>query len=107
MLQFYSEISKDESPSVRRTAADNIKLFCKVKENEVINLLYKLYNDFIQDPVDIVKIYTMQSTPYLLSRLSINNQEKLILNFTKSMAEEKPGELNMLQLNALWKYPKI
>ena len=89
LLQVYSEISKDESPSVRRAAADNIKLFCKVKENDVINLLYKLYNDFIQDPVDIVKIYTMQSTPYLLSRLSTNNQEKLILNFTKSMAEEK------------------
>ena len=89
LLQVYSEISKDESPSVRRAAADNIKFFCKVEENEVIGLLFKLYNEFIQDPVDIVKIYTIQSTPYLLSILSINNQEKLILNFTKSMAEEK------------------
>ena len=89
LLQVYSEISKDESPSVRRAAADNIKFFCKVQENEVINLLFKLYNEFIQDPVDIVKIYTIQSTPYLLSRLSNNNQENLILNFTKSMAEEK------------------
>ena len=89
LLQVYSEISKDESPSVRRAAADNIKLFCKVQENEVINLLFKLYNDFIKDPVDIVKIYTIKSTPYLLKKLSINNQEKLILNFTKSMAEEK------------------
>ena len=89
LLQVYSEISKDESPSVRRAAADNIKFFCKVQENEVIGLLFKLYNEFIQDPVDIVKIYTIQSTPYLLSVLSINNQEKLILNFTKSMAEEK------------------
>ena len=89
LLQVYSEISKDESPSVRRAAADNIKFFCKVQENEVIGLLFKLYNEFIQDPVDIVKIYTIQSTPYLLNILSINNQEKLILNFTKSMAEEK------------------
>ena len=89
LLQVYSEISKDESPSVRRAAADNIKFFCKVEENEVINLLFKLYNDFIKDTVDIVKIYTIQSTPYLLDKLSINNQEKLILNFTKSMAEEK------------------
>ena len=88
LLQVYSEISKDESPSVRRAAADNIKLFCKVKENDVINLLYKLYNDFIQDPVDIVKIYTMQSTPYLLRK-------------------KKPGELNMQLLNALLKYQKI
>ena len=89
LLQVYSEISKDESPSVRRAAADNIKFFCKVEENEVINLLFKLYSEFIQDPVDIVKIYTIQSTPYLLGKLSYNNQENLILNFTKSMAEEK------------------
>ena len=89
LLQVYSEISKDESPSVRRAAADNIKFFCKVEEDEVINLLFKLYNDFIKDTVDIVKIYTIQSTPYLLDKLSISNQEKLILNFTKSMAEEK------------------
>ena len=34
LLQVYSEISKDESPSVRRAAADNIKFFCKVQENE-------------------------------------------------------------------------
>ena len=94
LLQVYSEISKDESPSVRRAAADNIKLFCKVKENEVIN---------IQDPVDIVKIYTMQSTPYLLSRLSINNQEKLILNFTKSMAEEKAWRVKYAAIECIVK----
>ena len=99
----YPEISKDESPSVRRAAADNIKLFCKVKENDVINLLYKLYNDFIQDPVDIVKIYTMQSTPYLLSRLSTNNQEKLILNFTKSMAEEKAWRVKYAAIECIVK----
>ena len=89
LLQVYCEISKDESPSVRRAAADNIKYFCKVQDNEVINLLFKLYTDFIKDPVDIVKIYTIESTPYLLNRLPYQNQEKLILNFTKSMAEEK------------------
>ena len=89
LLQVYCEISKDESPSVRRAAADNIKFFCKVQDNEVINLLFKLYTDFIKDSVDIVKIYTIESTPYLLNRLPYQNQEKLILNFTKSMAEEK------------------
>ena len=89
LLQVYSEISKDESPSVRRAAADNIKFFCKVEENEVIGLLFKLYNEFIKDPVDIVKIYTIQSTPDLLNKFSINLQENLILNFTKSMAEER------------------
>ena len=89
LLQVYCEISKDESPSVRRAAADNIRFFCKVQDNEVINLLFKLYSDFIKDTVDIVKIYTIESTPNLLNRLTYQNQEKLILNFTKSMAEEK------------------
>ena len=89
LLQVYCEISKDESPSVRRAAADNIQYFCKVQDNEVINLLFKLYTDFIKDSVDIVKIYTIASTPNLLSKLPYQSQEKLILNFTKSMAEEK------------------
>ena len=89
LLQVYCEISKDESPSVRRAAADNIQYFCKVQDNEVINLLFKLYTDFIKDSVDIVKIYTITSTPNLLSKLPYQSQEKLILNFTKSMAEEK------------------
>ena len=89
LLQVYCEISKDESPSVRRAAADNIKNFCKVNDAEVITLLFKLYLDFIKDNVDIVKIYTIESTQYLLKKLSFQNQESLILNFTKSMAEEK------------------
>jgi serine/threonine-protein phosphatase 2A regulatory subunit A len=89
LLQVYCEISKDESPSVRRAAADNIKFFCKVQDNEVINLLFKLYSDFIKDSVDIVKIYTIESTPSLLNKLPYQSQEKLIFNFTKSMAEEK------------------
>ena len=74
LLQVYCEISKDESPSVRRAAADNIKFFCKVQDNEVINLLFKLYSDFIKDSVDIVKIYTIQSTPHLLNRLPYQSQ---------------------------------
>ena len=103
LLQVYSEISKDESPSVRRAAADNIKYFCKVKENEIINLLFKLYNEFIKDPVDIVKIYTIQSTQNLLSKLSVNNQEKLILNFTKSMAEEKAWRVKYAAIECIAK----
>ena len=103
LLQVYSEISKDESPSVRRAAADNIKYFCKVKENEIINLLFKLYNEFIKDPVDIVKIYTIQSTQNLLNKLSVNNQEKLILNFTKSMAEEKAWRVKYAAIECIAK----
>ena len=89
LLQVYCEISKDESPSVRRAAADNIKNFCKVNDQEVIALLFKLYLDFIKDSVDIVKIYTIESTEDLLKKLTFQNQENLIFNFTKAMAEEK------------------
>ena len=89
LLQVYCEISKDESPSVRRAAADNIQYFCKVQDNEVINLLFKLYSDFIKDSVDIVKIYTIESTPNLLNRFPFQSKEKLTLNSTKSKAEKK------------------
>ena len=103
LLQVYCEISKDESPSVRRAAADNIKFFCRVQDNEVINLLFKLYSDFIKDSVDIVKIYTINSTPSLLNRLPIQSQEKLILNFTKSMAEEKAWRVKYSSIECISK----
>ena len=103
LLQVYCEISKDESPSVRRAAADNIRYFCKVQDNEVINLLFKLYSDFIKDSVDIVKIYTIESTPSLLNKLPYQSQEKLIFNFTKSMAEEKAWRVKYSSIECISK----
>ena len=52
LLQVYSEISQDESPSVLRG--------------------WRIILNF-KDSVDIVKIYTIQITPDLLNKLSINN----------------------------------
>ena len=60
LLQVYYDISHEDPPSVRRAAADNIKNFCEVNEPEVIELLIKLYNQFIIDKVDIVKIHTIE-----------------------------------------------
>ena len=88
VLAFY-EISHDESPSVRRASADNIKNFCQVKEERIIEQLVNLYNDFIKDPVDIVKIYTINSTKELLMHLPNEQKEILILNLTQIMSSEK------------------
>ena len=97
LLQVYYDISHEEPPSVRRAAADNIKNFCEVDEKEVINLLIKLYNEFIVDPVDIVKIYTIQSTKKLLNKINPdeknangqNLREQFIFSFTTAMSKEK------------------
>ena len=89
LLQVYYEISHDESPSVRRVAADNIRYFCKVNDEEVINQLVKLYEDFIKDTIDIVKIYTIESTKDLLEKLQPDEKEKLIMNLTNCMSREK------------------
>ena len=113
LLQVYYDISQEDPPSVRRAAADNIKFFCKVDDIEVINLLIKLYNKFIEDKVDIVKIHTIESTKDLIEKIpsdlkdasqpesntdltpqgeeSIpkNQKEKLIFKFTTSMSKEK------------------
>ena len=88
VLAFY-EISHDESPSVRRASADNIKNFCKVNEPKIIEQLVNLYNDFIKDPVDIVKIYTINSTKELLEHLPNEQKEILIINLTQIMSSEK------------------
>ena len=114
LLQVYYDISQEDPPSVRRAAADNIKFFCKVEDPEVINLLIKIYNKFIVDKVDIVKIHTIESTKSLIEKIkpedikedafpkindSIspaptdvqkkNPKEKLIFSFTTSMSKEK------------------
>ena len=119
LLQVYYDISQEDPPSVRRAAADNIKYFCKVDDPDVINLLIKLYNKFIVDKVDIVKIHTIESTKSLIAKIrpeiikdikpeikndskidegsapipaeeqTKNPKEKLIFNFTTSMSKEK------------------
>ena len=116
LLQVYYDISQEDPPSVRRAAADNIKYFCQVDDPEVINLLIKLYNKFIFDKVDIVKIHTIQSTKNLIAKIkpeyvkedafakdesgspapgaqietsNKNPKEKLIFSFTTSMSKEK------------------
>ena len=116
LLQVYYDISQEDPPSVRRAAADNIKYFCQVDDPEVINLLIKLYNKFIVDKVDIVKIHTIQSTKNLIAKIkpeyvkedafakdesgspapgaqietsNKNPKEKLIFSFTTSMSKEK------------------
>ena len=88
VLAFY-EISHDESPSVRRASADNIKNFCKVNEPKIIEQLVNLYNEFIKDSVDIVKIYTINSTKELLEHLPNEQKEILIINLTQIMSSEK------------------
>jgi hypothetical protein len=107
-LQVYYDISQEDPPSVRRAAADNIKFFCKVNDPEVINLLIRLYNKFITDKVDIVKIHTIESTKSLIEKLDQDDikisqsmeeqkeeespkstKEKLIFSFTTSMSKEK------------------
>ena len=107
LLQVYYDISQEDPPSVRRAAADNIKNFCRVNDPEVISLLIKLYNKFIVDKVDIVKIHTIESTKSLLEKLTPDNfppqiseeqkeeenpkdeREKLVFSFTTSMSKEK------------------
>ena len=107
LLQVYYDISQEDPPSVRRAAADNIKSFCKVDDPEVISLLIKLYEKFIVDKVDIVKIHTIQSTKSLIEKIKPDNnnsqnepkvenskeptisREKLVFNFTTSMSKEK------------------
>ena len=71
---------------MRRAAADNIKYFCKVEDPEVINLLIKLYNKFIVDKVDIVKIHTIESTKSLIEKIKPDE-------FKESLVQEEKNDL--------------
>ena len=91
LLQVYYDISQEDPPSVRRAAADNIKFFCNVNDPEVISLLIKLYNKFIVDKVDIVKIHTIESTKSLLEKISPEKKEA-VSSETKKENEVTSGE---------------
>ena len=89
LIQVYHEICLDESPSVRRAVADNMKAFCQVNDPEVLDLLTRVYPDFVKDPIDIVKINTIESTKTLLEQLRQDQKEKIILELVASIVNEK------------------
>lgn len=75
LIQAYYEISRDDSPSVRRAAADNIKIFSLIDDSELIKDLLTLHSDLLKDNIDIVKVFAVESTKNLLLKLPEDQQK--------------------------------
>lgn len=89
LLQVYYDITHDESPSVRKAAADNIRFFAKTNDSSLLAELKNLYSYFINDPIDIVKIATIEVTKEFLEYLPEDKKEELIIEFSKVVSLEK------------------
>jgi serine/threonine-protein phosphatase 2A regulatory subunit A len=89
LIQAYFEISRDDSPSVRRAAASNIKHFALIDDPDLIKDLVNLFNDLLKDNVDIVKVYTIESTKNLLLRLKPETQQQHVFNFTNVLNKDR------------------
>jgi serine/threonine-protein phosphatase 2A regulatory subunit A len=89
LMQAFHEISRDDSPSVRRAAAHNIKNFALIEDDELIRELVNLHSDLLRDNIDIVKVFAISSTKNLLMKLPEDEQKKLITNFNTIINKDK------------------
>jgi serine/threonine-protein phosphatase 2A regulatory subunit A len=89
LILAFQEISKDESPSVRRAAAHNLKSFAVIEEENLLKELINLHSNLIKDTIDIVKVFAINSTPSLLPKLPSEEAKNLIKNFNVVINEDK------------------
>lgn len=89
LMQAFHEISRDDSPSVRRAAAHNIKNFALIEDDELLRELVSLHSDLLRDNIDIVKVFAISSTKNVLMKLAEDEQKKLITNFNTIINKDK------------------
>jgi serine/threonine-protein phosphatase 2A regulatory subunit A len=89
LIQAYHEISRDDSPSVRRAAAFNIKNFANIRDNELIKELITLHTELLKDNIDIVKVNVIESTNELMLNLPEDQQKKMITGFNSAIKLDK------------------
>ena len=89
ILQVFYDKGIEDAPSVRRAAADNIKHFCAIIDDDIKVEILKLYDLFLKDPIDIVKITAIEATKSILDVLPENEKERLIMDFLSILPKEK------------------
>jgi len=101
LIQAYLEISRDDSPSVRRSAALNIKTFSMINDEELIRDLINLHSDFLKDSIDIVKVHAIEATKSLIHKLPEENKKKLLTNFNIAINRDKSWRVKYAAAEAI------
>lgn len=89
LFQVFNEISREDSPSVRRAAAANIGELALVGDNNLLNSIINLHFNLLKDGVDIVKVHAIESTKTLLDQSDEEQKKTLISNFISSINRDK------------------
>jgi len=89
LFQVFNEISREDSPSVRRAAAANIGELAKVGDNSLLNNIINLHFNLLKDNVDIVKVHAIESTRTLLDQSDEDQKKTLITNFISAINKDK------------------
>ncbi len=89
LFQVFNEISREDSPSVRRAAAANIGELALVGDNNLLNSILNLHFNLLKDNVDIVKVHAIESTKTLLEQSDEEQKKTLINNFISSINRDK------------------
>ncbi len=96
LVQAFYEISRDDCPSVRRAAAFNISKsffnignFANIEDTDILKDLCNLYTDLLKDSVDIVRVFAIESTKALLTRLSSEQTTKLVRTFSSMIEKDR------------------
>jgi len=89
LFQVFNEISREDSPSVRRAAAANIGELALVGDNNLLNSIINLHFNLLKDNVDIVKVHAIESTKALLEQSDEDQKKNIISNFISSINRDK------------------
>jgi len=89
LFQVFNEISREDSPSVRRAAAANIGELAMVGDNNLLNSIISLHFNLLKDNVDIVKVHAIESTKSLLEQSDEEQKKTLISNLITAINRDK------------------
>ena len=89
LFQVFNEISREDSPSVRRAAAANIGELALVGDKNLLNNIINLHFNLLKDSVDIVKVHAIESTKSLLEQSDNEQQKILVNNFIMTINKDK------------------
>ncbi|EAR87276.1 serine/threonine-protein phosphatase 2A 65 kDa regulatory subunit A beta (macronuclear) [Tetrahymena thermophila SB210] len=85
ILQFFQELCRDDTPMVRRTAAENLGYIADCQKGDFIySVLVPLWQDLVQDQTDSVKVKAIEVSIKLMDKL---NKQEVSDQFVKPLKD--------------------
>ncbi|KRX09975.1 Armadillo-type fold [Pseudocohnilembus persalinus] len=97
LLTLFSELCKDDTPMVRRTAADGIQHLCeKSNREDIAKIILPLWQELIKDNIDSVRVKAIESTTFISQKISQKENQtqiiKLIMELVNKQGQIQPQQ---------------